>query len=64
LDHVAGSQHLEQIAFSFSIEADKPGDAREHDVYGVIWFLLLFIYDRVSGKLPNPDPGAQGFQFA
>src|ERR1035437_1905582 len=63
LDHVAGSQHLEQVAFPFSIEADKPGDAREQDVYGVIWFPLL-IDDRVFGKLPNPHPRAQGFQFA
>ena len=41
LDHVTGSKHFEQIAFPFSIKADKPRDAREHDVYGVIRFPLL-----------------------
>lgn len=36
LYHVAGSQHLEQVALPFSIEADEPRDARDQDVYGVI----------------------------
>jgi len=35
LDDVAGSQHLEQVAFPFSIGANKATDAGKHDVYGV-----------------------------
>src|SRR5271156_3519746 len=41
LDHVTRSQHFEQIAFAFSIEADKPRDARQQDVYGVGRFAFL-----------------------
>ena len=52
LDHVAGTEYLEQVALPFSAETYKPGDARKDNVYGA-FRLIFLVYDRAFGKLAN-----------
>ena len=68
LDHVAGSQHFEQIAFPFRLRR-QAGDTREPDVYGVIRlpFLIddqafrncrIFILARKASNLRTERPAS------